>query len=167
MNDLIKQWAEIDEGFKKVILKARKKGMNKAVGKIKTKTKKLIKTRFPNASNTSNLYIDTMIEGVRVSKYKDSDIAGEAIAGVHVLGTKKKGSGTYRLRFFENDIDERNIKKHKRKNRTNNGYHTVKGHSVGKIKGKNFFKDAVDEEIKKAPDIIEKELNKAVDKYNK
>ena len=164
MNNLIVQWSKIDENFKKEVLKARKRGMNKAVSKIRNRTRRLIKSSFKKS--TSSKYNDTLAEGARVSKYKDSSLVGEAIAGAHIMGIRKKGSGTFRLRFFENGTAKRFVKDHDRKNRKNGGKHKVKGHTTGRIKGKGFFKSAVASEISKATSIIEQELNKAIDKCN-
>ena len=164
MNDLISQWDKIDERFKKEILKARKRGMNKAVTKIRNKTRSLIRSSFKKS--TSSKYNDTLADGARVTKYKESSLVGEAIAGVHILGIRKKGSGTFRLRFFENGTDKRFVKAHDRKNRNNGGKHKVKDHTTGRLKGKGFFKSAVASEISKAASIIEQELNKAIDKCN-
>ena len=164
MNNLIVQWSKIDENFKKEVLKARKRGMNKAVSKIRNRTRSLIKSSFNKS--TSSKYNDTLAEGARVSKYKDSSLVGEAIAGVHIMGIRKKGSGTFRLRFFENGTAKLFVKDHDRKNRKNGGKHKVKGHTTGRIKGKGFFKSAVASEISKATSIIEQELNKAIDKCN-
>lgn len=164
MNDLVAQWSKIDERFKKEILKARRKGMNKAVMKIRNKTKSLVKSSF-NKSNSSK-YSDKLEDAARVSKFKDSTLVGEAIAGAHIMGIRKKGSGTFRLRFFESDTQKRFVKDHTRKNRKNGGIHKVKGHTTGRIKGRGFFKSAVDSEISKATSIIEQELIKAIDKCN-
>lgn len=164
MNNLIVQWSKIDENFKKEVLKARKRGMNKAVSKIRNRTRSLIKSSFKKS--TSSKYNDTLAEGARVSKYKESSLVGEAIAGAHIMGIRKKGSGTFRLRFFENGTAKRFVKDHDRKNRKNGGKHKVKGHTTGRIKGKGFFKSAVASEISKATSIIEQELNKAIDKCN-
>ena len=164
MNNLIVQWSKIDENFKKEVLKARKRGMNKAVSKIRNRTRSLIKSSFKKS--TSSKYNDTLAEGARVSKYKDSSLVGEAIAGAHIMGIRKKGSGTFRLRFFENGTAKRFVKDHDRKNRKNGGKHKVKGHTTGRLKGKGFFKSAVASEISKATSIIEQELNKAIDKCN-
>lgn len=165
MNDLVSQWGKVDERFKKEVLKARKRGMNKAVMKIRNKTKSLIKSSLPASKNKNPKYSDTLLEGARVSKYKDSSLVGEAIAGAHIMGVRKSGSGTFRLRFFEGGTDKRYVKDHSRKNK-NGGTHKVKGHYTGRIKGKGFFKSAVDSEISKASSIIEQELNKAIDKCN-
>lgn len=166
MNDLVSQWDKVDERFKKEVVKARKRGMNKAVMKIRNTARKLIKSSLPASKNKNPKYSDTLLDGARVSKYKDSSLVGEAIAGAHIMGVRKSGSGTFRLRFFESDTDRRFIKDHEQKNRKNGGTHKVKGHFTGRIKGKRFFKSAVDTEISKASSIIEQELNKAIEKCN-
>lgn len=165
MNDLVKQWDKVSDEFKKEVLKARKRGMNKAVQKIRNTTKKFIKSSFPNATKTSDKYNDSMIEGARVTKYKESTLVGEAVAGAHIMGLRKKGSGTFRLRFFEGGTEKRFIKDHKRKSKNGVSYH-VKGHYTGSVKGKSFFSNAVSTEINKATSIIEEELNKAINKCN-
>ena len=167
MNDLVAQWDKVSDSFKKEILKARRTGMNKAVRTIKNTTRKLIKSLFPNATKeTNSKYSDTIIEGARVSKYRESSLVGEAVAGVHVMGLRKKGSGTFRLRFFEGGTDKRFTKDYKRKNKKNGGMHHVKGHYTGSIKGKGFFSSAVNSELGKAGSIIEAELIKAIEKCN-
>lgn len=166
MNSLKEQWNDIDKKFVNEIIKARKRGLNKAVSKIRNTTVRNIRSKFPNASKPSKYFNDRMIEGARVVKYHESTLIGDGIAGAHVLGTQKKGSGTFRLRFFEGGTKERFVKTHKRKNRKNAGTHTVKGHSVGKIKGLKFFDGAVSSELKNAKSIIDNELKKAIEKCN-
>lgn len=163
MSDIVTDWKNISDELRKEVLKARKRGMNKAMTKIKNETRKLIK--FKHSSDSK--YSDSLKDAARVSKYRDSSLVGEAIAGVHVMGIRKKGSGTFRTRFFEMGTDERHIPTHKRKNRKNGGYSTVQGHSTGAIKpARGFFKSAVNSHINEAPNIIEQELQKAIDKCN-
>lgn len=167
MNDLVAQWDKVSDSFKKEVLKARRTGMNKAVRNIKNATRKLIKSLFPNATKETNpKYSDTIIEGARVSKYKESSLVGEAVAGVHIMGLRKKGSGTFRLRFFETGTERRFTKDYKRKNPKSGGFHHVKGHYTGSVKSKGFFASAVNSELNKASSIIEAELIKAIEKCN-
>lgn len=49
--------------------------------------------------STRKTYDDTMKDAVRVTKLKGG--ANHQELKVHILGTRKKGSGTYRLRFYE------------------------------------------------------------------
>ena len=61
---------------------------------------------LPAAFHKSSKYSDRLVDAVRVSftKNRKSD---ETEAKIHIMGTRKAGSGTYRLRFFENYPTER------------------------------------------------------------
>jgi hypothetical protein len=63
------------------------------------------------------------------------------------MGTRKKGSGTYRTRFFEDGTRERFIKKI-------HGVRLKKKKSVGKITGTKFFASAVNANKQAAIDIM-------------
>ena len=166
MNNAVQQWNQISDELRKEILKARKRGMNKAAMKIRNKTRSLIKSAFPASTKPNSKYSDKIIEGARVSKYRESTLAGEAVAGVHIMGVRNKSSQTFKLRFFEGGTVERFTKSYKRKNRVNGGMHNVKAHRTGSIKGKGFFSSAVQSELQNAPSVIEQELIKAVIKCN-
>lgn len=165
MSNLIIRWDKIDENLSEEILLATRKGMNKTVSKIRSATKRLIKSSIPNATKPNDKFNDTLIEGARVIKYNETSY-GLGTAGAHILGTRSKGSGTYRLRFFEKGTKERFVKEHYRKNRNGNGTHRVKGHSVGSIRGHRFFSTAVSNEIHKIDSTINEELKKAIERCN-
>lgn len=164
MNSLAEQWHKLDIKFRKEILKARRRGMNKAVMAIRNKTRSLVKTGLGRTNR--NLYNDKIWEGARVSKYKEIESLNEAIAAVHIMGTSKKGSGTYRLRFFENGTKERKTNDYIRTHPKTGRRFKVSGHYIGKIGPKEFFKNAVSETINKAPNIIEAEIKKAIERCN-
>lgn len=172
MSDFIKiesdlsNYKEVSEKFRKEIVKARRKGMNKVATDLKKETKPLIKNNIHNATKANSKYNDKLIDAVRVSKYKDVDLLGEAIAGTHIMGIRKKGSGTFRLKFFENGTKNRYIKDHKRKSK-NGLIYRVSGHSTGKIKSTNFFKSATDKVLPKAQETIERYLKEAIDRCNR
>ena len=87
----------------------KKKALNKAAGTIKKTVKQKFRTLLPMATVKNPLYNDKLIDAIRSSKVKDKGI-GELIVKVHTLGTRKKGSGTFRARFFEGGTQERFIK---------------------------------------------------------
>lgn len=162
MNDDVQiQWQNISKNFSKAVIRGRRKGMNKVATEIKKTTKQLVKSSLPKAASSNSKYSDKMIDAVRTTKYKESTLVGEAIAGVHIMGTRKTGSGTFRLRFFEAGTSERFVKTHKRKGK--NGTYTVKGHSTGKVDGKWFFKSAVNSRINEAEKIIADNIRKALE----
>lgn len=164
--DLNTQWNEISDELKKEILKARRRGLNRAVVTIKNATKKLLRSLLPSSTSKSKKYGDSLIDGVRVTKYKENSLIGDAIASVHVMGVRTKTSGTFRLRFFEGGTTSRYIGTHKRKSKKGN-VHTVMGHYVGRIKSYGFLRKGVAEKIGEVPSIIDREILKAIEKCNK
>ena len=87
----------------------KKRALNKAGGTIKKEVKKQFKTELPAATKRNPNYIDRLIDAVRSSKVKEKGL-GELILKIHVMGNRKKGSGTFRARFFEGGTQERFIK---------------------------------------------------------
>ena len=70
---------------------------------VKKSVLKSLKSSFPNAwksgFHSRKTYDDTMNKAVRITKLKGG--ANHQELKVHILGTRQKGSGTYRLRFYE------------------------------------------------------------------
>lgn len=87
----------------------KKRALNKAGGTIKKEVKKQFKTVLPAATKRNPNYNDRLIDAVRSSKVKEKGLA-ELILKIHVMGNHKKGSGTFRARFFEGGTQERFIK---------------------------------------------------------
>lgn len=140
------EFNNISKKLTKEVLKARRRGMNKAASKIRNTTRKLIKSSLPNAAHSE------IINAARVTKYREDKTLGEAVAGAHIMGANQKGSREYILRFFEDSSTE---------NRQ-----TRKKHNRGKLTGKHFFGNAVNQELPKAPKIIDDEIKKAIEKLN-
>lgn len=164
MNDLTRQWQNIDEKLRKTILRARRRGMNKAVGNIRNKTRSYVRGNFGHSKN--KLYKDRLQDAVRVQKYREIKGLDDAIASVHILGTQKKGSGTFRLRFYENGTDKRYTGPYVKTHYKSGKKFRVKGHYTGQLDGRGFFKQISNSELQKAPSIINKEINDAINKLN-
>lgn len=117
----------------------KKRALNKAGGTIKKEVKKQFKTELPAATKRNPNYIDRLIDAVRSSKVKEKGL-GELILKIHVMGNRKKGSGTFRARFFEGGTRERFIKP---------GYvdklgrKYTKKRSIGHIEPLWFFRDSM------------------------
>lgn len=83
--------------------KAEKAALRAGGNLLKNNIKKEVQTSIKNSTRRNSTYpkghkvsfIDRLIDAVRITKPHDGYIK------FHILGTKKKGSGTYRLRFFE------------------------------------------------------------------
>lgn len=102
---------------------AYKHALAEAAAKLKKETQTNMISRIPRA-NVRQRYDDTLADAVRISiNLKDNPIK----AIVHILGTRSRGSGTFRTRFFEGGTRERITKKGSR----------------GRIEPKSFFADAI------------------------
>lgn len=84
----VKQLAKEQERLENRILSA---GGNVVRKHIRDALKRVL----PNATKHNPDYKDTLMDAVRRGKPHDGEVK------VHILGTQSKGSGTYRLRFFE------------------------------------------------------------------
>lgn len=82
----------IEEDIDKVL----KSSMRAGVKLLAEKAKEILRRKLPNAFVKGNKYSDTMAEGVRYGVHKY-----ENVGVTHILGKRSKGSGTFRLRFFE------------------------------------------------------------------
>lgn len=119
---------ELTETFRKIL------GASGAI--IKDKTLGNLKSYFPNAFKKGSRYSDTIADAVRMSILKDNvHYSTEKKAIVHIMGTRKSTSGTFRARFFEKTTGERKTKS---------------GESRGRIEGLHFFRDAIAEAAPRA-----------------
>lgn len=95
------------------------------------------------------LYRDRLIDAVRMNTDID-ELEHNAFFTVDILGSRKKGSGTFRARFFEGGTIERHDKR--------------TGASKGAIKGLAFFDDAITNNESKIFDTIETSFINELDK---
>lgn len=94
------------------------------------------------------LYSDTLIDGIRTSRVFADTIK------VHIMGTRSKKSGTFRLRFFENGTKDRYQTTYK-------GHPLKKKRKIGHIGAYNFFETAKSSSISDA----EQKFTEMFDKY--
>ena len=91
---------EVMEEFKEFNLKEMRKATKTALRKgaqvLQRTTKKFLKQQLKKATHRNPKYNDRLIDAVRYTVDKKGNLAK-----VHIMGTDKKGSGTFRLRFFE------------------------------------------------------------------
>lgn len=75
--------------------RAEKKGLRTGANVVKKQIRKALGATGLKA-NSRGTYKDRLIDAIKSSGPKD-----DGTIKVHILGTKSKGSGTFRLRFFE------------------------------------------------------------------
>lgn len=121
----------------KELAKAQKRALSKAGRLLYRQTQKNASV-VPNVRTPNPKYSDTMYDGVRMGVMQDSDY--KFWVKVHILGTRKKSSGTFRLRFFEGGTVPR---------KTKNAYTDSLGRTYpagqnrGQLKAYNFFSTAL------------------------
>ena len=81
----------------KKILGIEKKALRKAANELRKTSRANLRKELPKA-NKKGKYNDTLIDGVRSSVY---EVTEGMEAKVHIMGSRKKTSGTFRARFFE------------------------------------------------------------------
>lgn len=115
---------------------------------IKKNVKSKLRASGINATHKSSKYIDRLIDAVRSTKPHDGEIT------VHILGTRKTKSGTYRLRFFESPKHRYNLKWR--------GKRLKKKRYVGTLAKYNGFFSAG---ISASKSEIEKKMDETIMKY--
>ena len=134
----------LDKLTGKELVQAQKRTLARA-GRLLYKQTQQNASSVPKVRVANPKYSDTMYDGIRMSVQDDGDF--RYWVKVHILGNRKKTSGTFRLRFFEGGTVTRKTKK---------------GYNRGKIKPLNFFQSAVDSTKNKVQSTLDSELSKTI-----
>lgn len=144
------------EDFTDIMQKAKASALRKGANVIKQKAKETLASTGIKYNTTNPRYNDTLQDAIRTTKVREDNTIG-----IHILGSQAKGSGTFRLRFFEKGTKERYAK-------TYNGQPLKKKRRLGKIKSYKFFESATTSSQSQAQKAIEEQLIKYIDKaWNK
>lgn len=92
----------------------------------------------PNVRSRNPKYSDSMYNAIRMKVFQEKDF--QWYFKVHILGSRKKTSGTFRLRFFEGGTV---LRKTKNPYVDKLGRRYPVGLNRGQIRGTNFFRSAV------------------------
>lgn len=120
------------------MMKAQKRALSRAARPLYKKAQQNALSSVPKVKVRNPKYTDTMYDAIRMKVYQDDDFRW--FFKVHILGTRKKSSGTFRLRFFEGGTVPR---------KTKNGYTDRLGRTYpagqnrGQLRGTNFFSSAI------------------------
>ena len=120
---------------------------------LKDKTKENLISMIPASTNRNPKYNDTLVDAIR-----NGPLAQDHVK-VHVLGTRAKGSGTYRTRFFENGTRDRYQKSYR-------GVKLKDKRFLGKITPKNFFSSAITSEQQNILAAMQQVLDNFMQKAN-
>lgn len=120
------------------MMTAQRRALSRAGRLLYKAAKQNAASSVPKVRQSNPKYTDTMYEGVRMSVAQENDF--KWYFKVHILGTRKKTSGTFRLRFFEGGTVPR---------KTKNAYTDKLGRTYppginrGKLRATNFFANAI------------------------
>ena len=135
--------------------KALRRAIRKTAAQIKEGTVSNAKAGIKTYNNHPNdpYNGDSILDAVRISKLEDRYDEDDMYMKVHVMGTKKEDSQTYRFRFLEKGTRNRSYK-------SKNGV----DHNLGKINAKRYFRNAVNSV--NAEQIFQEEVEKAINNIN-
>ena len=119
---------------------------------LKKETKKELLASVPAANQRNPKYSDRLIDAVRSYVMKDET---NPEVYVHIMGTRKAKSGTFRTRFFEGGTKIRKIKSGK-----------YAGREVSNIEGKSFFERAISKTGSKVVSAADARLAEVIRKMN-
>lgn len=137
------------EDVMKVMPRAERSALSKAASVLKKHIRNSMNNAMSAARKRSPKYTDRLIDAIRSTKFKDGAIT------VHIMGTRKTGSGTFRTRFFEKGTKDRYAKTYK-------GKPLKKPRYLGKIKPLRFFAQAVSSSKTEVSDTIQNQLDKYI-----
>ena len=135
-----------------------KKAIGKAEKELKTQTVTNLISSINERGRSRFMYDDSIEDAVMASKVK-GDYGEELEGKVHIMGTRDKGSGTYRARFLEKGTKIRAAKTWK-------GKPLQKQRNLGSIKPKWFFRSANATVLPQIERIYMAEIDKAIQKIN-
>lgn len=135
----------------KVMSRAEKSALNRGAAVLKKNIKQELQGTDIDLNKPNDKYNDKLIDAIRSSKVKDGSVV------VHIMGTRKSGSGTFRLRFFEGGTKERFAK-------TYNGKPLKKKRALKRIEAHNFFSNALSTSESEIMDEMDKRLKKYIEK---
>lgn len=150
--------------------KAVKKALRAGAKELQQQTKANMTAVMQNRNNQHwydgkiVIYGDKMEDAVMLSKI-DGSFDEELSQRVHIMGSRKSNSGTFRARFLEKGTKDRYAKHGRNKQHAVIEYKKPK--YLGKITGKWFFKNAQQTVFPNLQSIYMKEIDKTVDKLNK
>ena len=153
---------EVFAAFCDLTQKEMKGVVRRAIGKAEQELKKQTQANLSSSillrGRSSGKYMDNIDDAVMASKVRGE--YGEELEGkVHIMGTRKDGSGTFRARFLEKGTKERQA-------RTYKGKPLKKERSLGFIKPKWFFRSANATVLPQIERLYMAEIDKAIQKIN-
>ena len=158
MNDILIKTNDTDGFFKELeeeVHDAKQSALRHAGLVLKNSIKDAFRSSGINDTGKSGKFNDRLIDAIRQTPVTGTDTSVK----VHILGVREKGSGTYRLRFFEGGTKERFQKTYK-------GKPLKKKRSLKKIKDYHFFASSAESSWQAAMDAFNQTFDKKINQTN-
>ena len=137
------------EKMKEELPRAEKRALYRSAYFLRDKIRQSLVSSVPKAETHSPKYSDTLVDAVGFTKVDGASL------NINAMGNRKKGSGTYRTRFFENDTKDRYQK-------TYRGIKLKKKRFLGHITGTKFFSNAVQANQSAAIELMREVINEYI-----
>lgn len=135
--------------------RAEKRALYRAAYFLRDKIRQSLVSSLPKATQHNPKYSDTLVDAIGFTKVDGASL------NINAMGNRKKTSGTYRTRFFEENTRERYQKTYK-------GVRLKKKRFLGHITGTRFFNNAVEANQSAAVELMQDVINEYVTQiYNK
>lgn len=151
----------IDKLSGKEMMKAQKRSLSRAGRLLYKQTKQNVASMVPKSRTPNPKYSDTLYDAVRMGVYEDSNF--KWFLKVHVLGSRKKTSGTFRLRFFEGGTVPRKTKT-AYTDRLGRTYPA--GQNRGSLHARNFFSAAISSKQNEVIEAIQTNIIEEIEKIS-
>lgn len=143
----------------KEIMSAQRRALSQSGRILLKKARQNAVSLVPNVRQPNPKYSDTMYDAIRMKVYQEDDFRW--YFKVHILGTRKKASGTFRLRFFEGGTAPRKTR-YEYTDKLGRTYPA--GQNRGSLRGTNFFATAITTAESDVVVAIEENLVKEIQK---
>ena len=137
------------EKMKNELPRAEKRALYRAAYFLRDKIRESLVSNIPKAASHNQKYTDTLVDAVGFTKVDGASL------NINAMGNRKKGSGTYRARFFENDTKDRYQKSYR-------GIKLKKKRFLGHITGTHFFANSVSQNEAQAVSLMREVLTEFI-----
>lgn len=149
----------LDQLSGKEMVSAQRRALSRAGRLLYKKAQQNAASSVPKVRQPNTKYSDTMYEGVRMSVTQEKDFRW--YFKVHILGTRKKTSGTFRLRFFEGGTVPRKTR-YSYTDKLGRTYPA--GLNRGSLRATNFFASAISSSESQVVTAIQENLVEEIQK---
>lgn len=129
------------EKMREELPRAEKRALYHAAYFLRDKIRQSLISSIPKADSHNPKYSDTLIDAIGFTKVDGASL------NINAMGNRRKNSGTFRTRFFENDTKDRYQKSYR-------GIKLKKKRFLGHITGTHFFSNAVSQNESQAINLM-------------